>query len=218
MSNKYEVGCYADGAAGHQRCREHLAGLLADEAVQGSEEVITSLRGEMPDDAWDEDKALDMLNDATENVRPSDTLWQFADGDLMLSYTDDRAARNEAATRVIRARNELFSAQRTLCSDDDQPENRELCAEAESVVNNLAGMLLNTSPVEKITVQLSEKQLETVLTALIIAQDATAGAIERAKGDSFDLRSFMQNARQFAQLLETRAKWVDEHNTRTKKS
>jgi hypothetical protein len=87
-----DTGCYADGALGHDHCRkvlaglvEHLVGDYANGHSHGELEFLAdSLRGPMPDDAWDEYEALNLLNDAT----PDDRIWLFWDGDLMLMPID----------------------------------------------------------------------------------------------------------------------------------
>jgi hypothetical protein len=43
-----------------------------------SQELATALRGEMSDDAWEEDAALDVLNGQAKGVR-----FDFYNGDLM---------------------------------------------------------------------------------------------------------------------------------------
>ena len=79
-----DCGCYADGAAGHEHVRERLASLLDD--VQHPEkqehaELIESLYGDMPDDAWDEDEALEVLDQYTD----SRCAWIMEGGDLILT-------------------------------------------------------------------------------------------------------------------------------------
>ena len=86
------IGCYGDGAHGHVHIRAKLAELL-DQIREGGRHidryklnlVTRSLQGTMPDDAWDEDAALDFLNDeVTEGLT-----WGFHDGDLMLSVAEE---------------------------------------------------------------------------------------------------------------------------------
>ena len=80
-----DAGVFADGTFGHSHARNRLAELV--EAVDGgmcnsdAQDLMESLGGPMPDDAWDEDEALDMLNTATTEGFE----WTFHDGDLMLS-------------------------------------------------------------------------------------------------------------------------------------
>lgn len=94
-----DIGCHADGAFGHDHCREVLADLLetfedtnpfARTEFTGkfaAQEVVNSLAGPMPDDAWDEYEALEILNDATE---PGCGLcWQFHESDLVLWQQPD---------------------------------------------------------------------------------------------------------------------------------
>lgn len=75
------VGCWGDGTFGHKHVRERLS-ILVREA---DGELADSLLGDMPDDAWDEDAALDILNEQT----AVDFVWEFVDGDLMLSPISD---------------------------------------------------------------------------------------------------------------------------------
>jgi hypothetical protein len=95
-----DAGCYADGAFGHQHCRETLASLVQGIAERSNRwgakswgvsigELVDSLRGDMPDDAWDEDTALEILNEVTEGA-----FWQFVDGDLCLIADDKSEARH----------------------------------------------------------------------------------------------------------------------------
>ena len=82
-----DAGCYADGAAGHQYCREVLAELLTDSVAHESKGlrlrvswVAETLRGAMPDDAWDEEEALDRLSGYCDEG----CYFTFDDGDLLL--------------------------------------------------------------------------------------------------------------------------------------
>lgn len=75
-----DCGCYADGSLGHQHIRERLAGLVENQDPKLAE----SLRGDMPNDAWDEDEAIDMLNAQTE----AGIAWFFQDGDLVLAVDE----------------------------------------------------------------------------------------------------------------------------------
>ena len=51
--------------------------------LDASNAVVVSLRGDMPDDAWDETEALDILNAHTEDG----AYWELHDGDLLLRET-----------------------------------------------------------------------------------------------------------------------------------
>jgi hypothetical protein len=72
-----DVGCYADGAFGHAHCRQVLADLVepCDQALS------EALRADMSDDAWEEDAALDLLNEGSEEG----VFWTFHNGDLVLT-------------------------------------------------------------------------------------------------------------------------------------
>lgn len=82
-----DVGCHADGAFGHQHCRERLASLL-DEAFDGKgfDHLVVAglLRGPGSDDLAEEDEAIDLLQSVTEDG----LFWAFLDGDLILGRED----------------------------------------------------------------------------------------------------------------------------------
>lgn len=80
---KDDAGCYGEGALGHQHVRDTLASLIGGTADR---ELIDSLRKTWPDDCWDEYKALDLLNDHTQEP----AYWDLWDGDLMLFADVDR--------------------------------------------------------------------------------------------------------------------------------
>lgn len=80
-----DVGCYADGSLGHNHCREVLLELI--EPHNPDSDLRAALKADMSDDAWEEDAALEILNDhCHKNV-----LWTFEEGDLVLMDigTDD---------------------------------------------------------------------------------------------------------------------------------
>lgn len=74
----YAIGCYGDGSFGHAHVRQRLADLVEEY----SEDLAEELRGEMSDDGGEEDGALEVLNEHTAN---DGVVWEFVDGDLMLS-------------------------------------------------------------------------------------------------------------------------------------
>ena len=82
--NRMDLGCHGDGTFGHDHIRYRLAELVdAVDGFIGNEaamELIASLQGEMPDDAWDEDEALELLNSVTEDGAQ----WILDGGDLLL--------------------------------------------------------------------------------------------------------------------------------------
>lgn len=81
VSVKYtDPGCYIDGACGHTELRNRLASMV--ESCDA--EVAQMLRGEMSDDAWEEDTALELLQEHT----AEGLVWMFESGDLMLIETD----------------------------------------------------------------------------------------------------------------------------------
>lgn len=94
---KKSLGCFqsiviADGRFGHTHLRRCLAGLLNRLFATGEDNapwmsrdmqpIYDSLLGEMPDDAWDENEALDLLN---ELACDESVFFEFSDGDLVLS-------------------------------------------------------------------------------------------------------------------------------------
>ena len=85
-----DIGCHADGTFGIKHLREVLEDLLDGLALSGfpvDPEVAQSLLGPMPDDAWDELEAIEILQDATE---PGCGLyWTMDSGDLLLVQEED---------------------------------------------------------------------------------------------------------------------------------
>ena len=79
----WEPGCYADGAFGIQHVRDTLAWMLEECGVT-DRKLLESLRGEMPDDAWDEYEALSELDARS----PEGWGWWLEAGDLMFGPLD----------------------------------------------------------------------------------------------------------------------------------
>lgn len=79
---KVHIGCYADGANGDGHRRAKLAELVGTLPCgpEPNHGLITELYGEPPDDYDDEDTAIGILNDQTEEG----IVWQMVDGDLLL--------------------------------------------------------------------------------------------------------------------------------------
>jgi hypothetical protein len=89
-----EVGCYGDGALGHQHTRERCAdtlahyldanfrsrGLPTPEGL-GADDLVMALRDEMTDDAAEEHAACEWLND---HAPFEDHSWAWRDGDFGL--------------------------------------------------------------------------------------------------------------------------------------
>jgi hypothetical protein len=73
-----DEGCYADGCHGHVHIRLVLAELLAEHG--GPLKLARCLEEEMSDDAWEEEDALNWLN----NHVCEGVLFGLADGDLLL--------------------------------------------------------------------------------------------------------------------------------------
>lgn len=81
-----DAGCWGDGSFGHQHTRERCANVL--QALGCSEtELLDSLRGPMPDDAWDEEEAEAWLNDFVS--RPDGLWFGWLDGDFGLWELED---------------------------------------------------------------------------------------------------------------------------------
>ncbi len=77
-------GCYGDGRFGHQHTRERCAELLESFGYRGT--LIDDLRGEMSDDASEEDDACDWLE---ENATHATATWGWQDGDFGLWDSDE---------------------------------------------------------------------------------------------------------------------------------
>jgi hypothetical protein len=79
-----DCGTFADGTFGHGHIRNRLADLVraVDGGLGNSEflEIEASLAGPMPDDCWDEDRAIELLED----VSSGDVAWCLDGGDLLL--------------------------------------------------------------------------------------------------------------------------------------
>lgn len=80
MKREYKPGCWGDGSYGHQYVRERLAQLIQE----FNEEIAELLRQEMSDDGSEELEALEILN-ANTGGKNGPVIWEFVDGDLMLS-------------------------------------------------------------------------------------------------------------------------------------
>lgn len=89
----YLAGCYGDSVSGHQHTRNRCADILETEG--GDAELVAALRGEMSDDAWEQDEACDYLNAETEGDRALGTWWGWQDGDFGLWGGNDLADRDE---------------------------------------------------------------------------------------------------------------------------
>lgn len=87
-----DLGCWADGALGHDRCRMVLANVLANcftgPARQDGElvELLDSLDSPPADDFYDEELALCHINESL----PYAFYLRFLDGDLILMKEDLR--------------------------------------------------------------------------------------------------------------------------------
>ncbi len=92
-----DEGCIADGANGHAYVRQRLWDVLNDTHVKDPKEhntqdlCLAQLAAEMSDDAWEEDEAIDLLN---EHATDGDVCFLFEDGDLKLRRTDERLAKD----------------------------------------------------------------------------------------------------------------------------
>ena len=85
---KHDTGCYADGAFGHEHVRERLRDLVW---YWADNDLRESLGGPMPDDAWDEDEALEILNRVCfgDTFEHDHICFHFCDGDLLLGPVDE---------------------------------------------------------------------------------------------------------------------------------
>ena len=91
MFTQHEIGCYADGALGHDHVREQLAALLCrlyrhhPRGGDGSEwsevkPIVEALQKPMSDDGEEEYEAIEWLNKQCYD----DTYFDLSDGSLML--------------------------------------------------------------------------------------------------------------------------------------
>lgn len=83
MNATWKIGCYGDGALGHQHTREVCAKLIEQVSLDCSDRhmIENALRGEMSDDAWEEDAALVILE---ANAGVEGASWGWRDGDFGL--------------------------------------------------------------------------------------------------------------------------------------
>ena len=89
MSTKLQLGCHGDGSLGHQHTRIRCAMLIEAVAwslrhpgnAQCGREIAAELRGEMSDDASEEDDACSWLE---ENAPQDGASWGWQDGDFGL--------------------------------------------------------------------------------------------------------------------------------------
>jgi len=83
------IGCYGDGAFGHQHTRERCAEMLESLSIDCSEQrdLEASLRSEMPDDAEDEYLACVILE---ANYPCDNAWWGWQDGDFGLWPNDEQ--------------------------------------------------------------------------------------------------------------------------------
>lgn len=86
MGNEKTVGCYGDGAFGHQHTRNVCAAILkfyaeAQDAPARVWQIAVALRDEMSDDAQEEYDACDWLND---HAAVEGAFWGWQDGDFGL--------------------------------------------------------------------------------------------------------------------------------------
>lgn len=84
-----DAGCYADGANGHDHVRRKLADLIltngpptpwSADLHKRIADLWTELHREMSDDASEEDEAIELLNEVTNDT----AVWMMHDGDLLL--------------------------------------------------------------------------------------------------------------------------------------
>ena len=81
-----DCGCYADGSLGHDHVRNRLRSLVETWVDDADPDLILSLDAPiMPDDAWDEYEAIDLLNELCEDG----ICWEFSDGDLVLTTIEE---------------------------------------------------------------------------------------------------------------------------------
>lgn len=81
-----DIGCWGDGSFGHQNTRNCCGNTLKALGNQ-NEELVASLYGPMPDDAWDEHEAETWLNELVSS-RPPEAYFGWQDGDFGLWKTE----------------------------------------------------------------------------------------------------------------------------------
>lgn len=95
MFTAKDYACFADGANGSAYTRRRLAELLAaadlpDEHAEAVKVVCAELRGDMSDDDYETEQALDLLN---VYACDDDVYFEFDEGNLMLRRTDECLAK-----------------------------------------------------------------------------------------------------------------------------
>src|SRR3972149_3998056 len=81
-----DVGCYIDNAHGMAHARGRLIELMLEvEESERTAELVKALEGDMSDDDWESDEALDLIN---EYCAP-DVSFMWVDGDLLLRGIED---------------------------------------------------------------------------------------------------------------------------------
>ncbi len=78
-----DVGCWADGALGHDHVRETLADLI--DKIGGYPDLVEELRGKPSEIFSEETDALDILTENSEEWLH----WHILEGDLMLIEEDE---------------------------------------------------------------------------------------------------------------------------------
>ena len=85
-TQKQAPSCWIDGAFGHEYVRQSLWSEVDMLNTGNQTELVRSLRGPMPDDAWDEDEAIEYLNGYCQGC-----YFTFSDGDVLLVLEDSEA-------------------------------------------------------------------------------------------------------------------------------
>lgn len=80
-----DQNCYADRAFGDRYVRDRMADLIdligwRGESRARNDILVKSLRGAIPDDGWDEDEGIEVLNTHTDDGLK----WVFVEGSLVL--------------------------------------------------------------------------------------------------------------------------------------
>lgn len=86
---QYTPGLYGDASLGSDHVRARIADLLEDACgvTDKTREILESLAGGMPDDAWDEDEAQDLLNESEHT--PRHCYWGYDDNGMGFGLWED---------------------------------------------------------------------------------------------------------------------------------
>jgi hypothetical protein len=85
LFTRSDVGCWVDGAFGEDHRRDKLSVLLESIGTPNALNLATELLEPAPDDYSDEDDALELLQENTEEG----LIWMMEAGNILLIVADD---------------------------------------------------------------------------------------------------------------------------------